>query len=134
MSMLAQDDQDFKGYPLVDEGVNRGFENHGFDDDDNPDDDISVSESASSSAETNSGGSESSPSMRSFMEESSDVGVFSRIAGDGNEEDRRICGARCLFFFVLLIAAVSLGTMVFVITSRNAQNDFENQVRRDFRT
>jgi hypothetical protein len=126
-----EDDQIIKGIPPFDEAGAGGFNNLGDDDEDsNLDDDISVSGSDSSSIKMKSGGSESSPSNRSSSGESSGpTGVLSRIAGHGNEEDRRICGARCLFFLVLIVAAVSLGTMVFMITSRDANNDFEEEVR-----
>jgi hypothetical protein len=120
------DDQAFKGMSPFDQAVVRGCDNRG------DDDDISISENGSCLTKTKSEGSESSPSMRSSSGESSvATGVMSRIARDGNEEDRRICGARCLFFFVLLVAAVSLGSMVFVITSQSAHHDFEAEVRDD---
>jgi hypothetical protein len=124
-----EDDQPFPGMAPLDEVVARGYHNRDAVVPSNADDDISVSESGSYSTNANSGGSESSPSMRSSSKESSDTGVLSRIAGHSNEEDRRICGARCLFFLVLLVAAVSLGSMVFIISSRNAHQDFEDEVR-----
>jgi hypothetical protein len=121
--------QGLKGSSPFDEAVTTGIERYGDNEDGNFDDDISVSESGSTSTISKSGGSENSPSMRSSEVSSvATPGVLSKITGQGNEEDRRICGARCLFFFVLVVAAVSLGTMVFMITSRDAQGDFEDEV------
>jgi hypothetical protein len=99
----------------------------------NIDDDVSISNSGSCSTKSPSGGvSESSPSIRSFSGESTGtIGAWKKFTGHGNSEDQRICGARCLFFFVLLVAAVSLGTMVFVVTSRDANDNFQTEVSDD---
>jgi hypothetical protein len=122
------------GITPLDEASPRGFADYGDDGGSNVDDNVSISNSGSSSTKTPSGGvSESSPSIRSFSGESTGTkGVWKKITGHGNSEDQRICGARCLFFFVLLVAAVSLGTMVFVITSRDANDDFQGEVSDDF--
>jgi hypothetical protein len=42
-----------------------------------------------------------------------------------DQEERSLCGARFLFLVILLIAAVSLGAMVYLITQSDAQSDFE---------
>jgi hypothetical protein len=116
------------------EEVDRDFARLGGDVSSNIDDDISVSESGSYTNKSKSEGSGSSSSARSSGESSASTSVMGSIARHGNKEDRRICGARCLFFFVLLVAAISLGSMVFVITSRGAQKDFEVEVRDGFDT
>jgi hypothetical protein len=92
-------------------------------------DDISESESGSS-ARSKSLESENSPSLRSSSNGSSS-GMFAKLTRRGKDE-HRVCGARFIFFMVLLIAGVSLGAMVYTITSRDAQSDFEDEVPTTF--
>jgi hypothetical protein len=116
-----------------DEAGTKGVDKHvAADEEPTFDDDYSVSEGGASSTKSRIEDSESSRSMRtSSGVDSAATGVYSRIAGHFKDDDKRICGARCLFFFVLTVAAVSLGTMVFMITSRDDQKDFEIEVRDD---